>query len=118
MVRAPYPLHLAPIPPALPRWLRQAVGRDDIETVMFSTGAALAALDPVVRSDDPVGFLWRKRLALSGAVAVSQLEGRREDAARLACLGRGAVGQAGARSVTRRSGLRVERWMTKSEPPG
>ena len=45
---------------------------------MFSTGAALAALDPIARSDDPVGILWRKRLALAAAVAVSQLEGRRE----------------------------------------
>lgn len=35
-------------------------------------------LDPIARSEDPVGILWRKRLALSSAVAVSQLEGRRE----------------------------------------
>ncbi|VDC33802.1 DUF1403 family protein [Pseudogemmobacter humi] len=45
---------------------------------MFSTGAALAALDPMARSEDPVGILWRKRLALAAAAAVSQLEGRRE----------------------------------------
>ena len=83
MVRAPNPLHLAPIPPALPRWLRQAVGRDDIETVMFSAGAALAVLNPIARSEDPVGILWRKRLALSAAVAISQLEGRREGEAQL-----------------------------------
>ena len=70
-------------PPALPRWIRQGTGRDDIETAMFSAGAALAVLDPIAGSDDSVGILWRKRLALSAAVAVSQLEGRREGEAQL-----------------------------------
>ncbi len=70
-------------PPALPRWIRQGTGRDDLETAMFSAGAALAVLDPIARSDLPVGILWRKRLALSSAVAVSQLEGRREGEAQL-----------------------------------
>ena len=50
---------------------------------MFSTGAALAVLDPIARSEDPVGILWRKRLALSAAVAISQLERRREGEADL-----------------------------------
>ncbi|MCL4068929.1 DUF1403 family protein [Pseudomonas sp. GX19020] len=50
---------------------------------MFSAGAALAALDLIARFDDPVGILWRKRLALSAAAAVSQLEGRREGEAQL-----------------------------------
>ena len=40
-------------------------------------------VDPIARSEDPVGILWRKRLALSSAVAVSQLEGRREGEAQL-----------------------------------
>lgn len=70
-------------PPALPRWIRQAVIRDDVETAMFSAGAVLAVLDPIARSGDPVGILWRKRLALSCAAAVSQLEGRREGEAQL-----------------------------------
>lgn len=83
MSRAPKPLPTFPNPPALPRWVRQAAGRDDVETAKFSAGAALAVLDPVARSDDPVGILWRKRLALSCAVAVSQLEGRREGEAQL-----------------------------------
>lgn len=64
--------------PALPRWIRQGTGRDDVETVMFSAGAALSVLDPIARSEDPVGILWRTRLALSSAAAVSRLEGRRE----------------------------------------
>ncbi len=40
-------------------------------------------MDPIVRSEDLVGTLWRKRLALASAVAVSALEGRREGAADL-----------------------------------
>lgn len=70
-------------PPALPRWIRQGAGRDDLETAMFSAGAALSVLDPIARSEDPVGILWRKRLALSSAAAISQLEGRREGEAQL-----------------------------------
>ena len=50
---------------------------------MFSAGAALAVLDAMVRSDGPVGLLWRKRLALSCAAALFQLEGRREGEAQL-----------------------------------
>lgn len=67
----------------MPRWVRQGVARDDPETVMFSAGSALSVLDPITRSEDPVGILWRKRLALSGAAAISRLEGRREGEAQL-----------------------------------
>lgn len=70
-------------PPAMPRWIRQGTGRDDVETAIFSAGAAFAVLDPIARSEDPVGILWRKRLALSSAAAVSGLEGRREGEAQL-----------------------------------
>ncbi len=78
--RQPSPL---PAEPVLPRWLRQGAGREDPETAVFSAGAALAALDPVARCDDPAGTLWRKRLALAAAAAVSALEGRREGEAQL-----------------------------------
>lgn len=50
---------------------------------MFSAGAALAVLDPITRSEDQVGILWRKRLALSAAAVISGLEGRREREAQL-----------------------------------
>lgn len=69
--------------PDLPRWVRQAADRDAVETALFSAGAALAVVDPVARSADPVGTLWRKRLALSAAAAVSKLEGRPEGPAQL-----------------------------------
>ncbi|AWD23650.1 DUF1403 family protein [Fuscovulum blasticum] len=73
-----------PLPvPAVPRWVRQAAGREDVETAVFSAGAALAVLDPAARCEDPVGTLWRKRLALGAAAAVARLEGRREGEAQL-----------------------------------
>lgn len=68
---------------ALPQWVRKASGRDDIETAVFYAGGALAAIDPVARCEDPVGTLWRKRLALGAAVVISNLEGRREGEAQL-----------------------------------
>ena len=47
----------APDRPTLPRWSRQAMARDDAELALFSLGAALAVLDPLARSEDPVGQL-------------------------------------------------------------
>ncbi|MGN7871130.1 DUF1403 family protein [Paracoccus sp. 22332] len=73
----------APAPRVLPRWVRQRAGQEDAESAIFSAGGALAALDPLVRSDDPVGALWRKRLALGAAAAVAALDGRREGEAQL-----------------------------------
>lgn len=83
MSRTPESSSTASPPPALPRWIRQASSREDTEVTPFSAGAALAVLDPLARSADPVGTLWRKRLALSAATAVCALEGRREGAAQL-----------------------------------
>jgi hypothetical protein len=55
--------------------------RDHSEAeALYFAGAALAALDPVVRSDPPYAGAWRARLALKSAAAVSQrLLNRRED---------------------------------------
>lgn len=76
---APPPLPDQAVHPLVPpRWLRQGVVWEDAETALFSAGAALALLDPVVRSDNPVGILWRKRSALHAATAVAAFEGRRE----------------------------------------
>lgn len=83
MSMASRPCLATPEPPALPRWSRQAVAREDAESVLFSLGAALAALDPLARSKDPVGQLWRRRLALGAALAVATLEGRPESLAQL-----------------------------------
>jgi hypothetical protein len=47
---------------------------------LYFAGAALAALDPVVRSDPPWAGAWRARLALKSAAAVAQnLLNRGED---------------------------------------
>lgn len=83
MSRTPEPA-AAPLPiPPLPRWLRQAAGRYNPETALFSAGAAMAVLDPLARSDDPVTTLWRKRLALTAVAAVADVKGRRKGEAQL-----------------------------------
>lgn len=84
MSRRPKPLPpLLVSPPVLPRWGRQAALREESETLLFAAGAGLAVLDPLVRSDQPPGQLWRRRLALKAAAAVVQIEGRRETPAQL-----------------------------------
>lgn len=77
------PPDMPPGPDPIARWIRQASREDDAGAALFSAGAALAMLDPCARSADPVGQLWRRRLALSAAAATCKLEGRREDAARI-----------------------------------
>lgn len=67
----------------MPRWIRHGVRQGQMETGLFAAGAALAMLDPLARSDAPVGTLWRRRLALSAATAVCALDGRREGEAQL-----------------------------------
>ena len=85
----------------LPRWITLSHGQA-LDTVAFSSGAALAMLDMVVR--DPTGTLpgalLRDRLALEVAAACLKLEGRNETASEIrdaACLARGgeALGPAG-----------------------
>jgi hypothetical protein len=65
-----------------PAWARPGTAfRDHSEAeALYFAGAALAALDPVVRSDPPWAGAWRRRLALKCAAAVAQtLLARRED---------------------------------------
>ena len=63
----------------LPRWVTSASGQDT-DSVAFTSGAALAMLDVVLR--DPVGTLpgalLRDRMALEAAVACLKLENRHE----------------------------------------
>lgn len=72
---------LAP-PPAwpLPSWVR-AGGSGRPDDSPFVAGAAFAALDPLARSDHPLGQLWRQRLALTCAAALAQQQGRSEEEA-------------------------------------
>lgn len=85
----------------LPRWVTFASGQDT-DSVVFTSGAALAMLDVVLR--DPrgtlPGALLRDRLALDAAVACLKLENRRETASDIrdaVCLARtgDALGPAG-----------------------
>jgi len=73
-------------PPRAPRWARpDASWRDFSEAeALYFAGAALAALDAVVRSAPAWAGAWRRRLALKSAAAVVQtLLNRREDEAAL-----------------------------------
>lgn len=76
-IQKPYLSHTTNAP-AMPRWIRQGYGADELHAAVFSAGAALAALDAAARTTDPVATLWRKRLALAATTAVAKLEGRRE----------------------------------------
>ena len=85
----------------LPRWVTSASSQDT-DSVVFTSGAALAMLDVVLR--DPLGTLpgalLRDRLALDAAVACLKLENRHETPADIrdeVCLARAgeALGPAG-----------------------
>ena len=83
----------------LPQWITAARG-EDIETVTFCCGAALASLEAVLRGGGVPGALWRDRLALDASAACLKLEGRTEglsDIRDAACLARpgDALGPAG-----------------------
>jgi hypothetical protein len=74
----------------VPAWLRravpdaqslagQAVGLNDLEDVALAAGAAIGALDAVVRRQERGAGAWRQRLALSAAAATAKQAGRVED---------------------------------------
>jgi Protein of unknown function (DUF1403) len=69
-----------------PAWARPGGSfRDHSEgEALFFAGAALSALDSVIRSEPPWAGVWRRRLALKSAAAAAQnLLARREDEAAL-----------------------------------
>ncbi|RWL05269.1 MAG: DUF1403 family protein [Mesorhizobium sp.] len=85
------PLGAAPIGPmaTVPAWLRraveaaQAVAPKGLEDVALASGAALTALDAVVRRDEKWAGAWRQRLALAAAATTARQAGRTEDEAAL-----------------------------------
>lgn len=98
----PSPRHYAPRADALsnapmapvPGWLRRAVpdaqslaekamGLNAIEDVALVAGAAIGALDAVVRRQERWAGAWRQRLALAAAAVTAQQAGRVEDEAAL-----------------------------------
>jgi len=74
---------------AMPAWLRRAVpdaqtlASRDVADVALAAGAALGALDTVVRRQERWGGTWRQRLALAAASVTAQQVGRVEDEAAL-----------------------------------
>lgn len=70
---------------ALPSWLRRAVpdaqslGSQRLEDVAIAAGAAIGALDAVVRRQERWAGVWRQRLALAAAAVTAKQAGRVED---------------------------------------
>ncbi|BCH19485.1 DUF1403 family protein [Mesorhizobium sp. L-2-11] len=70
---------------AVPAWLRRAISDahshagNEFEDVSLAAGAAICALDAVVRRQERWAGAWRRRLALSAAVATAKQAGRVED---------------------------------------
>ena len=73
----------------VPTWLRRAVpdaqslAAHSLKDVALAAGAALDALDNVVRRQERWGGTWRQRLALTAASVTAQQVGRVEDEAAL-----------------------------------
>lgn len=97
----------------LPRWVTSAQGQGT-DSVAFTSGAALAMLDVVLRDPNGTlpGALLRDRLALEAAVACLKLENRRETASDIRdaiCLARAgeALGPAGGMFLAWRKLARI-----------
>jgi hypothetical protein len=69
----------------VPSWLRRAVpdaqslAGKDVEDVALAAGAAIGALDAVVRRQERWAGAWRQRLALAAAAVTAKQAGRVED---------------------------------------
>ena len=79
---------------AVPGWLRQAIpdtqsvagkgfGPNALEDLALSAGAAIGALDTVVRRQERWAGAWRQRLALAAAAVAARHTGRLEDESQL-----------------------------------
>lgn len=80
------PLGVPPIAPiaTVPSWLRRAIETSQtVEDAAIASGAALGALDALVRRQERWAGAWRQRLALSAAAAAVRQAGRTEDEAAL-----------------------------------
>lgn len=68
----------------VPVWLRRALTKArTLDDATFSLGAAINALDAVVRENRPWAGAWRQRLALGAAATIAHHAGRLEGAAGL-----------------------------------
>ncbi len=80
MIRADPPLAVAKEPPRVPGWALPDGPVEHHAEAAFYAGAALNALDTLVRSEPAWAGVWRQRLALKCAAAAVRLAGRAEDA--------------------------------------
>jgi hypothetical protein len=70
---------------SVPAWLRRAIpdaqglAAKDIEDVVLAAGAAIAALDAMVRRQESWSGAWRQRLALAAAAVTARQAGRVEE---------------------------------------
>lgn len=73
----------------MPTWLRRAIpdaqglAGKEVEEVALAAGAAIGALDAVVRREERWAGAWRQRLALAAAAVTTKQAGRVEDEAAL-----------------------------------
>ncbi len=88
------PAGVTPVVPTVPAWLRRAVadaqslaaqgaGPGALEEVALVAGAAITALDAVVRQEEKWAGAWRQRLALTAAALAARQAGRVEAEAAL-----------------------------------
>ncbi|MER8608508.1 DUF1403 family protein, partial [Mesorhizobium sp. M1233] len=74
---------------AVPAWLRRAIpdarglAGKEVEDVALAAGAAIGALDAVVRRQERWAGVWRQPLALAAAAVTARKAGRVEDEAAL-----------------------------------
>src|SRR5690606_15303625 len=61
----------------------QSFGPNALEDIALAAGAAIGALDAVVRRDEKWAGAWRQRLALSAAAVTAKQAGRVQDEASL-----------------------------------
>ncbi|MBB4243612.1 MULTISPECIES: DUF1403 family protein [Rhizobium] len=64
--------------PPVPVWARLPATAEGVGDAGYFAGAALAALHPAARDGHPLGNLWRQRLALGCAAAMTRQQGRPE----------------------------------------
>ncbi|WP_246501511.1 DUF1403 family protein [Mesorhizobium caraganae] len=80
------PLGAAPIAPmaTVPSWLRRAIETSqNLEDAAIAAGAAIGALDAIIRRQERWTGAWRQRLALAAAAVTARQAGRTEDEAGL-----------------------------------
>ncbi len=101
------PAGVTPVVPTVPAWLRRAVadaqslaaqgaGPGALEEVALVAGAAITALDAVVRQEEKWAGAWRQRLALTAAALAARQAGRVEAEAALRDAVRSGLGLAEA----------------------